>query len=184
MNYILKPALTLFITAVITITALSVAYNVTLEPIARQQQRTHEAAMRAVLPEASGFRQLALEKSGSITAVYEALSGDELIGYVVELSPVGYGGNIDMVVGISVLNEKIAGMRIMRHSETPGLGALAVREVFYRRFDDRPLVPLTVVRGASGENEISAITSSTITTRAVTNAVNEAIDWYNRREGR
>jgi len=183
MNYILKPALTLFITAVITISALSVAYNLTLEPIARQQQRTHEAAMREVLPTASVFRQLTLEKSGSISAVYEALIGAGIIGYVVELSPVGYGGNIDMVVGISVPDEKVTGMRILRHSETPGLGALATREVFYRRFDDRALVPLTVVRGYSGENEISAITSSTITTRAITNAVNEAIEWFNRRGG-
>jgi len=181
MNYILKPAATLFITAVITISVLSVAYNVTLEPIARQQQRTHEAAMRAVLPEASAFRQLAVETPGSIAAVYEALIDSGIIGYVVELSPVGYSGNIDMVVGISVRNEKITGMRILRHSETPGLGALATRDVFYRRFDNRPLVPLRVVRGYSGENEISAITSSTITTMAITNAVNEAIDWYNRR---
>jgi len=186
MNYIIKPALTLFITAVITIAALSVVYSFTLEPIQRQQRRTQEAAMRAVLPQADGFREAAAERSGSIVAVYEGLRGGDLVGYVVALSPVGYSGPIDLMVGISVPDEKISGMRILRHSETPGLGALATRESFYRRFDNRPLAALTVVRAAPGEHEIMAITSSTITTRAVTNAVNEAITWYQaaRRGGR
>ena len=183
MNYIVKPAATLFITAVITIAALSVAYNLTLEPIERQARRTQEAAMRAVLPQASDFRELAAEKSGSITAVFEGLSGGELIGYVIELSPTGYGGTITVMVGISAQDEKITGMRVLRHSETPGLGALAAREAFYRRFDNRPLVPLAVVRSSPGEHEISAITSSTITTKAITNAVNEAIAWFQAERG-
>ena len=179
MNYILKPAATLFITAVITIAAVSVVYSLTLEPIERQARRTRETAMRAVLPAASDFRELALEGAdGSITAVFEASSGGLLLGYVLALSPVGYSGNIDLMVGISARDEKITGVRILRHSETPGLGALAARESFYRRFDNRPLIPLTVVRSSPGEHEISAITSSTITTRAITNAVNEAINWY------
>ena len=178
MNYIIKPAATLFITAVITIAAVSIVYNQTFEPIERQTRRTQEAAMRAVLPQADDFRELAAEASGSIAAVFEGSSGGQLIGYVVALSPVGYSGNIDLMVGISARDEKISGMRILRHSETPGLGALAARESFYRRFDDRPLVPLAVVRTSPGEHEISAITSSTITTRAITDAVNEAINWF------
>ncbi|MCL2381402.1 MAG: RnfABCDGE type electron transport complex subunit G [Treponema sp.] len=184
MNYIIKPAVTLFVTAVITIAALSVVYNLTLEPIERQIQRTQEAALRAVLPGAEEFRLIEAETPGSIVAVYEGLTGGVLVGYVVELSPAGYGGTIDLVAGISVPDERITGMRILRHSETPGLGALAARENFYQRFDNRPLVPLEVVRYSPGEHQISAITSSTITTRAVTGAVNEAIRWFNGRDGR
>jgi electron transport complex protein RnfG len=83
-----------------------------------------------------------------------------------------------MMVGILATEAKISGMRVLRHTETPGLGANAVREDFYRRFENKYLVPLTVVRTSPGANEIQAITSSTITTRAITNAVNEAIAWY------
>jgi len=189
MNYIIKPAATLFFTAVIVIAAVSYAYNITLEPIERQARRTRETAMMAVLPQASDFRlKQSREPSGSIVAVYEGFANGSfadgnfadgaLVGFVVELSPVGYGGNIDLMVGISARDEKITGVRILRHNETPGLGALAAREGFYRRFDNKPLVPLTVVRSSPGEYEIAAITASTITTRAVTNAVNEAIEWY------
>jgi electron transport complex protein RnfG len=184
MSYIIRPAVTLFITAVITIAALSVVYNYTLEPIQVQRFRKQEAAMSAVLPQASDFREIPAEKSGSIVAIYEALNGGVLAGYVVALSPSGYSGNIDLMVGISLPDERISGMRVVRHSETPGLGALATREDFYRRFDNRALVPLAVVRTTPGEHEISAITSSTITSRAITNAVNEAIEWYRSGGGR
>jgi electron transport complex protein RnfG len=176
MKYIIKPTFTLFITATLVIAMLSFVYNLTLEPIERQKRRTQEAVMREVLPQASEFREIPAEKTGSLVAVYEGANAGAMAGYVVELSAKGYGGNIELMVGIS--GERISGMRVVRHSETPGLGALAVRPDFYRRFDGRPLIPLRVVRAAPGEHEISAITSSTITTRAITNAVNEAIEWY------
>jgi electron transport complex protein RnfG len=185
MNYILKPALTLFITSVIIIAAVSIAYDLTVEPIARQHLRTRENAMLAVLPSASEFRELTVQKSGSIISVHEALDSGAVTGYVIALSPIGYSGNIDLVVGINSLEENISGVRILRHSETPGLGALAARQNFYSRFDGKALVPLTVIRaGTAGANEINAITASTITSNAVTNAVNEAIVWYNQRSGR
>ena len=181
LKYVLKPALTLFLTSAVVITALSVANNLTTEPIERQKRKTQEAAMREVLP-ASEYRELKVEKTGSIVAVYEGrqseTDGNQLAGYVIQLSPEGYSGNIDLLTGISVPDEKISGMRVLRHSETPGLGALAVKENFYQRYDNRDLIPLGVARSSPGENDIAAITSATITTRAITNAVNEAIEWY------
>jgi len=178
MTYIIRPAATLFITAVITIAALSFVYNLTYEPIQISRQRKQEAAMMAVLPEASDFRVMQTRMSGNMVAVFEGISNGVVVGYIVSLSPKGYDDTIDMMVGICATNETISGMRIVQHSETPGLGALAARPEFYRRFDNRPLIPLGVVRTSPGEHDIAAITSSTITTRAITNAVNEAIEWY------
>jgi len=178
LRYIIKPTVTLFITAVIVIVVLSVVYSYTSEPIQIQRQRKQIAAMGAVLPQASDFREMRTETSGSMTAVFEGLNNGARVGYVVALSPKGYGGAIDLMVGICVDLEKVTGMRILQHTETPGLGALAVREDFYRRFDNRALVPLGVAKSSPGENDIQAIASSTITTRAVTDAVNEAIGWY------
>ena len=177
MNYVLKPALTLFITAVLVVAGLSYVYNLTLDPIERQKRKTQEAAMKEVFPGASQYKEMQTEKTGSIVSVYEALSDKILKGYVVQLSPKGYSGNIDLIVGISLSENKITGMRVMRHTETPGLGALAVKEDFYRRYNNLELAPLSVVRTNPGRNEIQAITSATITTRAITGAVNEAIEW-------
>jgi electron transport complex protein RnfG len=185
MKYILKPAVTLFVTAVITVTALSVVYNLTEEPIKNQIRRIQEAAMiEVILMEGVVFRELnrsdwGIENPGSIVSIHEALYLTQLYGYVVQLSPEGYSGKIDIVVGISIHPfETINGMRVLRHSETPGLGALAVRSDFYEQFNRRDLVRLSVVRANPGPNDIHVITSSTITTKAITDAVNEAIEWY------
>lgn len=185
LRYILRPSLTLFLTAAVTIAALSVVHTLTLEPIEKQKQKTREAAMAEVLPGAFEYRQLPEDRytapggnSGSITAVYECLYNGVTAGFVVQLSPAGYGGNIDLLAGISSAGEKLTGMRVLRHSETPGLGALAVKENFYRQYDNRALVPLGVARNSPGVNDINAITSATITSRAITGAVNEAIRWY------
>jgi len=177
MKYILKPALTLFITALIVVAGLSYVYNLTFEPIERQKRKTQEAAMKEVLPQAFEYRKMQMEQPGSITAVYEAIAENKLIGYVVQLAPEGYSGKIDLIAGILLSEEKITGMRVLRHTETPGLGALAVKEDFYRRYNNLDLAPLNVVRTSPGKNEIQAITSATITTRAITGAVNEAIEW-------
>jgi electron transport complex protein RnfG len=134
--------------------------------------------MIEVMGQADSFRELQTDTPGSIVRIFEGLSGEDIIGYVVELAPTGYAGPINMMVGILSTESKITGMRILRHNETPGLGSLATRERFYRRFDGRSLNPLRVVKYSPGVDEIEAITSSTITTKAITNAVNEAIEWY------
>ncbi|MDR0320509.1 MAG: RnfABCDGE type electron transport complex subunit G [Treponema sp.] len=187
MNYILKPAATLFITAFIIAALLGIVYNLTLEPIARQKEKTQKATMGQVLPQASEYIEKQTEKTGSIVAVFEGYSVNntsnesELVGYVVQLAPEGYGGKIDLIVGISLSDENIIGIRILKHTESPGFGSGVVDEKFYKQYNNRALVPLGVVRSSPGANEIEAISRSTITTRAVTKAVNEAIEWYNGR---
>ena len=179
MKHVIKPALALFTIAAVATTLLSLVQDLTLAPIQNQRSRTQENAMRAVLPEAMEFREVAAQASGNISRVFEGFAEGRLIGNVVELSAPGYSGAINIIVGISVVRNEVTGMRVIRHSETPGLGALAARESFYRRFDGRQLVPLRVVTASPGEDDIEALTGATITTRAVTDAVNEAIEWYN-----
>ena len=184
MKHVLKPALALFIIAAITTSLLVIAHNLTLEPIAKQAKKTQEKTMKEVLAQASRFREFSGDnavagKSGCITGIYEGLSNDSVIGYVVELAPSGYSGAVNMMVGILKTERLISGMRILKHSETPGLGALAVKENFYRKYDGKTMVPLFVVKANPGSDEIEAITGATITTKAVTYAVNEAIQWFN-----
>ena len=178
MKYIIKPALSLFIIAAIITALLALVRDLTDEPIKTQRRNTMERTMRAVLPDASDFTEISAAISGSMVRVFEGTNRNETIGFVIELAPVGYAGEINMMVGISKITETITGMRILRHSETPGLGALAVKENFYSKFDGRGLVPLRVVRTATAENEIDAITSSTITTVAIVGAVNEVMEWF------
>ena len=50
---------------------------------------------------------------------------------------------------------------------------------FKDQFSEKAVTAFKVVKGgASAENEIDAISGATITTNAVTNAVNAALDFY------
>jgi len=186
----IKTSLFLFVTAVVVVTLLGVSYSLTLEPKEYKFAQIRNTVMREVFPQADDFmevRQAEDEPEGypeGIVAVYECMVGGQPAGYVVELAKEGYSGKIGVMVGISSAEGLVTGMRVLSHTETPGLGALATREQFYRKFDGRPLTPITVVRSGPGENEIDAITSATITTSAITGAVNAAIDWYNQRPNR
>jgi electron transport complex protein RnfG len=178
---ILRPALTLFLIAGVLTAGLGLLRAVTEAPIAAQTAKTRQATMSAVLPQASEYIELPVELPDDIYAVFEGYAGGELVGYVFELYPAGYSGDVAMLVGISSRDNVVSGMRVMKHTETPGLGALAVKEFFYGQFTNKPLVELTVVKGSPGEYEIDAITSATITSRAVTRGVNAAIAWFNER---
>ena len=179
MSYIIKPAASLFIAAAITVAALSFVYNKTYEAIEKQKNKVQEEAMKELLPKADGFKEIQAEFTGSIRGVYEGyLDNGVMTGYIFKLSPSGYSGEIDFLAGVSILDDrKITGIRILRHSETPGLGALAVKKDFYGQFSGRDLSPLRVSKSSPGRDEIQAITSATITSRAITNAVNEAVEW-------
>lgn len=179
MKHILKPGLTLFAVAAVITALLALSHALTREPIENQVKRTLENTKRDIFTNAVRFEELADAETGDIVRAYECFdAGDASLGFILEMAPAGYGGAIQMMVGISSADGTVAGVRILKHSETPGLGALAARESFYRKFDGRDLAPLTVVKGFPGPGEIDAITGATITTRAVTDAVNEAMLWY------
>jgi len=177
MKHIIKPALSLFLIAAIVTLALAIVYRITLEPIENQQRRIMERMLREIMPQAESFREIDVILSENMVRVFEGISGSR-IGYVVEMTTAGYSGRINMMVGILSSERKVAGIRILSHTETPGLGANITRESFYLSFDNKNLAPLESVRSYPGENEIQALTSATISTRAVLNAVNEAINWY------
>ena len=74
---------------------------------------------------------------------------------------------------------KITGLQILSIDETPGLGMNAKKESWLSQFTGKSGT-LSVVKGSASESEqIQAITSATITSKAVTSAVNSAVGFYN-----
>jgi len=178
MKHIINPALYLFIVAAIATSVLVVVHAITLEPIENQIRAAQERTMTAVLPEADDFNEIEVELSGSMVAVFEGTAHGQRVGFVVSLAPMGFSGPIDMMVGISLGDNRVSGMRVVRHSETPGLGCPIMREPFFSRFDNRPLNPLTVVRGGASGDEIDSLAAATITTDAVVKGFNDAVEWF------
>ena len=103
------------------------------------------------------------------SGVTEAYRAGEL-GYVVRVSPNGFGGAIDMMVGISA-DGTVTGVAIVSQSETASLGANCTREDFRAQFTGRSG---TLAVSKDG-GEIDALTGATVTSRAVTQGVNTAL---------
>ena len=117
----------------------------------------------------------------NIVEIFKAQKNGEFAGYCVNVEPTGFGGGINMFVGIDTDFETITGIKILSMSETPGLGAKAQEEAFSGQFSLEKKGPLVVVKNASSpkENEINAISGATITSDAVVAGVNSAIEAVN-----
>lgn len=167
---VVKPAVVLLIIASVAAAALGAVQSITAEPIRLQEEQTKAASMKAVMPDASSFEEITdVELTGSLTAVYKADNG----GFVVTAAPGGFGGAVDTMVGIDT-EGVITGLRVTKHAETPGLGAKSTEPAFYEQFTGMSGT-LAVTKDGG---EVVPITSSTITSRAVTSGANDALEWF------
>lgn len=179
---IVKNALILFAITIIAGVLLGLTYEVTKEPIKVQQARIKNEALQAVVVEASDFNAVDVESGDypGVEGVYEAVNGSDVIGYAFEMTATeGYGGDISLMVGIAK-DDTILGIDIVKHSETPGLGAKADEASFKSEFSGETADDLTVVKFTPSDTagDISSISGATITSRSVTAAVNVALDYF------
>jgi len=182
----IKLAGILFLICAIAAAFLGYTNEITFERIEEQRVQANNEARKAVLPEADTFEQLdgstfstltANEKYNLITEVYMAKSGSNLIGYAVKVAPKGYGGVVEVVVGIST-EGNVQGIKVGNNNETPGLGKNAATPKFQEQFNGKVWGnPLNVIKsGTPKDNEVAAISGATITSRAVTGGVNQALE--------
>lgn len=154
---------------------LSLCNSMTKDRIAMLSAQAEQEAMIATLPIAKNFVKLSNEGNGIVTAVYEGKTEDKkVVGHCVKVEPVGYGGAISMIVGVDAYG-KVTGVDIVSMSETPGLGAKASNPDFTDGFVGKSAGIKVRKSGAPKEDEISAISGATVTSKAVTDGVNAAI---------
>lgn len=187
----MKDAFTLFAITLISGLALGAVYEVTKEPIAQATIAANNATYKEVFAEAESFDELVdVDLAGlntqlaggefgnvgleSVMAAKDA-AGTEL-GYVVNsYSMDSYGGKVGISVGIKE-DGSITAVGFREISDTPGLGLKAKDDAFKSQYVGKTAEQLTVVKGGgAGDAEINAISGATITSNAVTNAVNAAL---------
>lgn len=175
MRDILKIALRLLVIMLVAGLCLGATYAVTKDPIAAQQLAQAEAARKAVLPDAASFEEVQLTDPGSITACYRGIDASgSPCGYAFSVDAKGFGGTVGLTVGVA--DGTITGVRVGSHAETPGLGAKAADEAFYGQFTGKSGQLNVTKTGATSDQDINAITAATITSKAVTGAVNEVLN--------
>jgi len=91
----------------------------------------------------------------------------------------GYGGDVGLMVGIDVNEDKLVGVGVTTHAETPGMGARAETDPnFVAQFDGLSLDDPFKVTQDGGS--INALSGATLTSRAVSMAATEASTIYKK----
>ncbi len=169
------------ITAVVSLFLASVNM-LTAERIEKNAQKEQAEARSAVLRSASDFIEVDYQpiEGSPVRQVFEGKNGEALVGYCISVAPNGFGGAVEMMVGIHQSGE-IEAVKIVSLSETPGLGSKAQDETFIGQFAGKEInEPVQVIKtGMAKENEIVAIAGATVTSKAVTDGVNAAIATVN-----
>lgn len=180
---------------VITVVAgflLGYVYDITKGPIQEANDRALQEALKAVFAESESFDEISSDNSGDILAgagftaekinlAYAAKdSSGSLLGYVFSITTSsGYGGDINIILGIKS-DGAINGVEILSISETPGLGMKADTPEFKSQFKGKNVAQISFTKsGAKEEYEIDALSGATITTTAMTNAVNAGLSYFN-----
>ena len=193
---IVKAVIVIFVITLVMGAALGAVYDITKKPILEANLKAKEEAYKEIYPDAANIVSIE-EQSESITneflndtlhtAGYKDSTIDEfnlvadkdgkLIGTIVIVTNKnGYGGDIQIAVGISLAENKITGISFLTLNETVGLGMKANEAEFKDQFKDVPLGEISYTKtGSDSANVIDAISGATITTSAVTDGVNSAV---------
>ena len=169
---ILRLTVTLFLIAAVVAAALAGINSITAPRIAQLKAQKVADAIAAVLPgEAKEKPELvARDTTGLVQKVWQSDAG-----YAVQVAPAGFGGAITMMVGVD-FNGNVLGIDIVSHTETAGLGDVAATSNAKGNAFRQQFVGQTGTLAVSKDGgSIDAITSATITSRAVATGVNAAI---------
>jgi RnfABCDGE-type electron transport complex D subunit/RnfABCDGE-type electron transport complex G subunit len=192
-----KSAVILCVITLIAGVCLSGVYNLTKDNIEQQQMAANVASYQEVCPDASDFTY-----DDAITAAVDALGGEvygtdfgkvyineavtgndasgNVVGYVISVTSAdGFDGNITLSLGISA-DGTVNGISFTELNETAGMGMRCAEAEFKDQFAGVNVEKFTLNKagGSTADNEIDSVSGASISSGAVVNAVNAALDFY------
>ena len=172
-NRIAKPIVVLCVICIVITGALAATNSVTKPIIDAAIAAAQDAARKELIPEAGTFTQVEGIAVDKVSSVYEADCG----GYVVTASGKGYGGDVVVMVAFDA-EGTITQIKVTEQAETKGIGSKVVTlpdgQSFWDQFAGKTAAETLTV----GDN-IDKVSGASISSRAVTAAVNAAIAGYN-----
>lgn len=187
MNGYVKLGLTLLVICGIAAGALAGINSVTAPIIAEnQRQESLKTYFNIVGDQAddfidveSGVYDEVVAKYNNLNGILEAKKGGETIGYVFKVFSNGFDGKMNNAIIIAT-DGTILGYRNLTNTETPGFGKQIEEPMFYERFNGKSVANSDEIKIGSGgaENEIEAISGSTISSKGVVKGLNEAVSAY------
>lgn len=141
------------------------------------EKKEKEEALKTMAPDATDPIAPAGNWSSSHGKSYEyylATSSGKPVAYISSTAGKGYSSYIEMLVSMDT-GLKIKDVKILHHGETPGLGdQVEDRKLFLDQFKGKELSQIVLLKTETTEN-IQAISGATISSRAVTNGVKDAV---------
>lgn len=168
-NSIFKIGINLTLACLLSGAIIAITYSITEPVAAKGRVQMKEQAMKELVKDADTFKEISEKKDW-----YAAMKGGKVLAYVVPAESKGYGGAIKMVTAVSPEGKDL-GYKILAHNETPGLGDGANKPKFADQFLGKTAEQLEVVKVPTDKN-IQALTGATITSRAVTKGIKEAVE--------
>lgn len=157
------PVVFLAVIVTVSIALLTALNNVTSPVVESRRSEEIKNTLEEIFPEMSEYKI-----DGEVYIIYQ---DSEKAGYAFLASGSGYGGDIDILVGLD--NDfNIKNISILSQTETPGLGARITESTFTDQFKGLSAGEVAL-RADNGK--IDAITGATISSRAVVDAVREKI---------
>lgn len=171
---------------------LAYMHDLTKAPIAESEAQARMALFRQIVPDTMHDNDLlqdvieigpdAALGNRTTSHVYRArLAGKPAAVILEAIAPDGYSGDIKLLVAIHA-DGTIAGVRVLTHKETPGLGDYIdiARSAWIRQFDQQSLTltPPEKWKVKKDGGQFDYITGATITPRAVVNAVHRVLEYY------
>ena len=200
-NKIIKDALALTLITLVAGVALGGVYEITKDPIAKQEAQAKAEAYEQVFTDAAAFEAVEMDdtltktirdqldqegyKAQSIEEVMRAEDqSGETLGYAFTVvTSEGYGGDIQFSMGVQN-DGTLNGISILSIGETAGLGMNADTPAFKDQFVGKQVEKLQYTKnGATQDDEIYAISGATVTTNAMTNGVNAGLCAFRVMEG-
>lgn len=185
----------LAIFALVTALILATTNDLTYERIAQSEREAAQRALLEIIPlerhdndmlmdvqpvPEQYWATLGLKKGGNIHIARD--QGQPVAAIIPAVTPDGYSGAIAMIIGVN-FNGSIAGVRVVEHRETPGLGDKVdlKKSDWILSFNGKSLVNPQAddwkVKKEGGE--FDQFTGATITPRAVINQVLKTLQYFN-----
>lgn len=150
---------------------LTLAFQFTAQKIDEQTLAEADAARRNVLPAAQSFQQLEVAEGAAVSNCYAGLSGSDTVGHTAQITVKGYGGEIEIIVGVD-MDGKLTGVWVGgdKFAETAGLGAKTREPAFTEQF-------VKLAAPVELKKDIDAVSGATISSSAVASGVNKAAEY-------
>jgi electron transport complex protein RnfG len=156
--------------------------ELTAEPIENARRAVKAEAMKKVLPDHDNdplAARVQVKEGDAIWVFHVAALKGRYVGAAFEtVSPLGYAGDIKLMVGISA-DGVVQGMEVLEHKETPGLGAKIDEDGFKKQFHGMHIEKTRWAVQRDG-GDVHEVTAATISSRAVVDAVKKGIAVYLR----